>query len=439
MMKTRYFFLKLLFLYLCTPASAQVWSVLPASPASVSFRHDDVFFINKDTGWVCNVDGKIYRTNDGGASWITLINQPNTSFRCIGFVDSLTGWSGNLGTGRWSPTIDTMPLYETNDGGTTWQPATAISGTLPKGICGINVVNDTVVYAIGRVEGPGFLLKSINKGTSWQSISLSGLATQLVDCRFFSPDTGVIVGGFDSVPGDMKYRILYTTDGGNNWQIVATGNDVWQGCWKVFFVNRMIGYVSVESYQNDSVPFLKTIDGGATWQKKIYTLTQFGAEQGIGFINDSVGWCGAFGNDAKLTTDGGETWVDQPLILRNLNRIRKINDTLAYAVCERVWKYAPVTTGINQQENLKGFDFISVSPDPFIDHTTVSYTIPEGGITEVRLYDFSGRPINTLHNGYEEKGEHHLNIYAPYYINTHFFVVIRFGKYVISQKILCIK
>ena len=177
----------LTFLLLLTviETNAQTWSILPSSPSSASFRHDDIFFINRDTGWVCNVDGKIYRTSNGGYTWTTQLNQPNTSFRCLGFASPLNGWSGNLGTGRWSPTIDTLPLYSTNDGGTTWQAVLNIAGTLPKGICGISVVNDTVIYAVGRVGGPAYLLKSINGGVNWQSIDMNLLAFQLIDCKFF--------------------------------------------------------------------------------------------------------------------------------------------------------------------------------------------------------------------------------------------------------------
>ncbi|MFN0187236.1 MAG: hypothetical protein ACKVQV_00885, partial [Bacteroidia bacterium] len=285
----------LLLLLSVIKSNSQSWSMLPNSPSSASFRHDDIFFINNDTGWVCNVDGKIYKTIDGGNNWVTQLNQPNTSFRCIGFATPLKGWAGNLGTGRWSPTIDTLPLYETNDGGLTWQPVSNISGTLPKGICGINIVNDSTVYAVGRVGGPAYLLKTIDAGSTWQSIDLNLLAFQLVDCKFFSKDTGLVVGGF---PGPSyttsKYRILYTTDGGLNWQVVASGLNTSKNCWKVDFTNRLVGYVSVESNgTNDTIPVLKTIDGGLTWQEKIYSTTFNTYQQGIGFINDSVGWCGA--------------------------------------------------------------------------------------------------------------------------------------------------
>lgn len=434
-------FLTFIFLLIASDTGAQVWSMLSSSPSSASFRHDDIFFVNQDTGWVCNVDGNIYKTSDGGNTWTTQLSQPNTSFRCIGFASPTKGWAGNLGTGRWSPTVDTLPLYSTNDGGATWQAVLNIAGTLPKGICGINVVNDTVVYAVGRVGGPAFLMKTINGGISWQSIDMNSLAFQLVDCKFFSADTGIVVGGF---PGptynDSKYRILYTTDGGINWQTVASGSDLYQLCWKSYFVNRMVGYVSVESdLSNDSLPVLKTTDGGLTWQEKIFSIHPVSFNQGIGFINDTVGWCGGFGNDLKMTTDGGDTWTSQPAILQNFNRLRKINDTLAYAIGNRVWKYSPANVGMTEKENLPGFQIKTVFPNPFTEHTNITFTIPDRGLVETRLYDFAGRLIHASIPSLENAGEHSFTVDLPFYFDTHFFVVIRFKDHQISKKIFSIR
>jgi hypothetical protein len=43
-----------------------------------------------------------------------------------------------------------MSIFETLDRGFTWNPISNINGPLPKGICGLNIVNDTVIYGVGR-------------------------------------------------------------------------------------------------------------------------------------------------------------------------------------------------------------------------------------------------------------------------------------------------
>src|SRR5436190_9847236 len=149
-----------LFILLGTSAVAQTWQLLPNAPIAPGFRHDDVFFINADTGWVCNLQGNIYKTTDGGQTWNTIYNDPNKVFRCIGFLNSTKGFAGNFGYYPGNPPTDTMPIFETLDGGFTWNPITNINGPLPKGICGLNIVNDTVIYGVGRVYGPAYYIKT---------------------------------------------------------------------------------------------------------------------------------------------------------------------------------------------------------------------------------------------------------------------------------------
>ncbi len=435
-------YLYLLLLLVCNICNAQTWQILPNSPQSSSFRHDDIFFLNKDTGWVCNVDGNIYRTNNGGKNWKFQFQQPKTSFRCIGFINDKIGWAGNLGTGRFSPTIDTMPLYKTIDGGNSWQVDTNIEGTLPKGICGLDIVNDSVIYGISRVGGPAYIIKTIDAGKHWKSIDMNSLAFQLIDAKFFSPDTGIVVGGY---PGpkfqNSHYRIFYTTDGGISWKINAEGIDSGQHGWKIHFVNRKIGYVCIESdLENDTLPVLKTTDGGLTWQTKVHSISPTSFGQGIGFINDSVGWCGGFGYDIKSTINGGETWEIAPEILESFNRFRYINDTTAYAVGSRVWKYTKenLTNGINLTNSNEKFTIDKIFPNPFKDKFTLIYHLPRAGKCVIKIYDFAGRPVKEILNKRQDIGKHDIDIVIPFQINTHFFVVIDFENNKISKKVICV-
>ena len=73
----------------------------------------------------------------------------------------LNGWAGNVGYGEFGAT-DTMNLYETSDGGVSWVPFDNFTGPEPTGICGLQVINDTVMCAVGRVRGPAFFAKTTN-------------------------------------------------------------------------------------------------------------------------------------------------------------------------------------------------------------------------------------------------------------------------------------
>ncbi len=422
---------------------AQSWQLLPNSP-SAGFRHDDMYFINKDTGWVVNVDGYIYKTTDGGNSFTTQLHQSATSFRCVGFANETKGWCGNLGTGSWSPTTDTMPLYQTLDGGSTWQAVTTISGPLPKGICGISVVNDMVVYAVGRVGGPCYILKTTDGGATWTSYDFDPPAHYLIDCHFFSPDTGLVAGCTGTSFNDEKYAVWYTTDGGSNWQLVYHDSTTFIGhCWKINFPSRNVGYVSVEAGCStcDTVPVLKTTDGGMTWQKKNWNTsftTNFAYEQGIGFMNDSTGWCGDFVNQVTKTTDGGETWIPVSFV-GNFNRMRRVNDTIAYASGNRIWKFSNQPVGISFIKKQPGILLEQNSPNPFSEKTVIRYFLPRKGRATLRVYDLAGRPVTTLVDAEQNQGEHKAELSLPYIYDTHFFYTLTFEDMLVTGKAIMIK
>jgi photosystem II stability/assembly factor-like uncharacterized protein len=419
--------------------SAQSWHLLPNSP-SANFRHDDLFFVNADTGWVVNLYGYIYKTTDGGNTWITQLHQASTGFRCVGFANANKGWAGNLGTASWWGVTDSVPLYQTLDGGNSWQPV-SISGSVPKGLCGICVVNDTVVYAVGRSEGPAHLIKTTDGGASWTSVNFNPPSFYVVDCHFFSADTGIVVGCTGSNPdfSDARNAVFYTTDGGTTWQTVFNSNRLQSHCWKINFPSRNTGYISVETWSNeDSIPVLKTIDGGVSWQEKLWSVPLWDA-QGIGFINDTVGWCGSGLNEVKETTDGGNTWNVVPFA-QNFNRFRKVNDSVAYACGTRIWKYSTYPLDVPQYvDSLPGLSLSQNYPNPFCEKTSIQYTIPSNGKVQLNVYDKAGRLVKTLVDADQKKGTHDITFTLPYYFEGPCFCTLVFDGYCVTRKLLPVK
>jgi len=69
------------------PPARAGWVPLPNAPIAPTAyeRHDDVFFVTPDSGWVVNGAGQIHRTTDGGQSWILQTTVPNY-LRSVGFA-----------------------------------------------------------------------------------------------------------------------------------------------------------------------------------------------------------------------------------------------------------------------------------------------------------------------------------------------------------------
>ncbi len=429
----------LLFNFYFSFLSAQKWYLLPNSPAQ-TFRHDDLYFINRDTGWVVNVSGQVWNTKDGGNSWTQLINQPS-SFRSVGFFDSIHGCIGNLGPGNWAPTNDTNPIYYTSDGAKTLT-LPIIIGPKPKGICGMNVVNDTTLVVTGRFDGPPYFMRSTDRGKTFHSQKFDSLAGMLIDTYFMTPDSGFVVGGTDSIEGNSYSVILFTANGGATWTRKIIGTLIGNHCWKITHPSYNVFYVSVEElYSNNKLRFFKSIDRGKTWTEEIINTVPYGWSQGIGFVNDSEGWVG--GNTYTLhTKDSGKIWdtLAPSNLLVNLNRVRFLSDTLAYAVGQRVYRYyISPTAGTPEIKNLKGYSMSQNVPNPFTGSTTITYTIPVTQNVHIEVFDDGGRKITTLVNEIKSAGTYTVEFIMPQPRNFSFICSMLAGPFSKRIKMVSVK
>lgn len=369
------------------------WVELESSPFVA--RHNDASFVSAGTGWIVNGEGEIYRTEDGGDSWRLMLESPTTHFRSVGFVDEQVGWAGSVGLGEFDNT-DPVVLRETRDGGMTWTPVEDFEGPDPVGLCGMQIVNDSTVVAVGRVRGPAFFIKTNDAGASWTSMNLDSLAAGLIDVRFFDPDTGYAVGLTNDAHEESSGVILSTTDGGATWSHRFTTRRTGEWFWKISFPSRNVGYVSLQRNTRSPIYFARTGDGGLTWEEKIFS-EEYYFVQGIGFLTEDVGWVG--GNSSRPTfetRDGGETWRSARFGSR-VNRFRFLGDTLGYAVGRKVYRYDTVSAvriagAERPSEPLPAEAF----PNPFAASTAITLTLERPASVELAVSDVLGRRVRSL-------------------------------------------
>ena len=124
------------------------WRVLPNAPVHVD-RHEDVVFVSPTTGWVVNHTGEIFNTTNGGQTWTRQLLAKTRSglevlFRSVAFANERVGWAGTL--------TDSNVLYETRNGGQSWQDiSNRISGAAMVGICALWAASDQVIYGTSVV------------------------------------------------------------------------------------------------------------------------------------------------------------------------------------------------------------------------------------------------------------------------------------------------
>ncbi len=388
-----------------------LWKKTNYNSAPIASRLNDIVFINEKLGWIANGIGQIHRTTDGGVTWTKQFDKSSfTHFRSVGFFDSLNGYAGALGWGDVNNTSakDTVILYKTINGGQNWLPEHQLtSGTIKRGFCGMHVFNDSIIYAVGRVRGPAYFYKTTDRGNTWIAKDMNLYTAGLIDVYFFTKDSGFAVGQTNITHEQSRGIILKTTNGGDTWDTsyVTTRTNEWM--WKINFPSRKIGYVSLQRNNNVApIYILKTTDGGKTWTDKLFQDAAYFV-QGLGFLNDTLGWIG--GNSASpayQTTNGGETWA--ALTIGNqLNRFRKINDSLMYVVGASVWKYSPGTSlSVDKKISVVPSTHALQQnyPNPFNPQTTIQFTIPEDGYATISIYDVSGAWMRTLFSDNTKQG-----------------------------------
>ncbi|MBL8008170.1 MAG: T9SS type A sorting domain-containing protein, partial [Ignavibacteria bacterium] len=386
---------------------------------------------------------KVCKTTDSGVSWV-IYSQPGSN-RSVGFFDSENGILGTLDSAR--------PLSRSTNGGLNWTIVTEFSPVKPNGVCGISIVNENTAYIAGTYYNNARVYRTIDKGVSWSLVfNDTSLARTLVDCHFWSADSGIIAGGYNiSTVYDGNAVILITSNGGNSWERIYKSSRNKEWCWKVSFnksYSNTFGVASIERFPANGLSYiLKTTNQGFNWSEIPFKSYD---QEGIGFVNENTGWVGGYGsgfqNDSNyMTTNGGLNWSNAGWG-RSMNRIRFINDTLAFASGSYAYKYSRNIVGISYQQTEipDQFNLYQNYPNPFNPITLVKYDIKSTGNniltkTKLTVYDVTGKLVRELVNENLPPGKYQASFDAGYFSSGMYIYKLEAGDYSVSKKMLLLK
>ncbi len=277
------------------PLNLGKWRVAKGSPVIDAWRFEDIYFPNQNNGWIVNWKGQVFKSDDGGENWRPQARLKG-ALRSVRFMDSKIGIIGS---------IDDAGIFRTEDGGETWVELKA-GEKFFQGVCGLSHFGKSF-FGVGRFDKDSNFYKSTDKGITWIKKDLRHLATSLVDVHFVNHRVGFVTG-HGAKPGQGAV-ILRTDDGGENFRVAYATNDAIDfHVWKLNFINKKVIVGSIWTNDKRSAAYMiRSEDGGATWTRQLVSKDYFYVE-GIGFLNATVGWMGG-GKGLYETRDAGKTWT----------------------------------------------------------------------------------------------------------------------------------
>ncbi len=284
-----------------TTNSGQQW--IRVSIGSYSFGLNNITFSNGTTGWICGDQGAIFRTTNGGGSWQNTHRQ--TPFDLLGqfYTAPNSGWvCGQLGT-----------LLRTTNNGATWDSVWAGS------IAHLNSVYFTNTTTGWIADDAGRILNTNTAGLTWK-IDTVFSGTALHDIKFFSSASGVAVGTNETV--------VLSANGGFSWSSYPLDVPI-----DSTIVLNQVATTST-SYGvivGSSGRIWKTSDNGNTW-KKISSGNIFDV-RGIFVLSSTKMWAVGKGGNVMVSVDGGGHWLlQQSGTLNTLNSCQFLDDNRGFAV-----------------------------------------------------------------------------------------------------------
>lgn len=286
--------------------TAAQWSWINPLPTGNDLK--GVYFVTENTGWIVGSKGTIYKTSDGGTSWIeqdagvhcdlndVIMLDENSGYiagdssvvlktingginwerldlqtpyyvkmSSVFFIDDLKGWVGG-----------DYRIYRTSDGGQTWS---VHEFWWADWVDDIQFLDSLTGYRAGR-----FIEKTLDGGESWDMLSVP-VVSNYTDVYFLNPDTGWVCG---------ENLLIRTTDGGESWTSLQSEYYAVQ----IVFTSFTTGFRLGPGY------IAKTTNGGLNWSN--YLTPNCSRISVAGTKAYSVG---EYGSIVRLDDLSGNSWV----------------------------------------------------------------------------------------------------------------------------------
>lgn len=362
----------LLFLFLLPTLSYAQWT--PLSSGTTRNLHD-VFFVDRQTGWVSADSGLILRTTDGGASW----QNSTAGFTHLGSLAFLNADTGYVMSGFSLP-------YVTYDGGVTWAEDTTIRliGCFPERMR----FNGRTLYLSYQGCFGGANLTTFDPvtkdTTSFFEFGPNPLNIAFRDIGFPSATQAIAMG--------EDNHIGRTFDSGDTWSTASPIDSILD--WKA------VDFMGSEGYAVTSdifAPLYKSVDGGLTWAiDSAWSPTFFyPVATDVDYLSSGYGYVtanGAQGTQGLIFELRPGLFINYLQTPQLTQSIFMVDDSVGYVVGDSgmILKRAGGPLAVAAAHAALGFQLF---PNPASETVAVRWDGPEAG--ELRIFATDGRLLHT--------------------------------------------
>lgn len=328
-----------------TTNGGQSWVQLPDV---IGGYYSRIKFFDETLGFVYGGDGFIYRTIDGGDTW-DFVNDNSASGRAVGVTQS----SGKLYVASSNSSFSNQrdrAVLVSGDDGATWSELYYYPA---------NTIYNIEFYSenAGMIRNEFGLLRTEDSGITWAPATTN--LTEIGDILFLDANTAFFVSQrniYKSTDGGVTTTLVLQTDTNEEYTpagklYAIPGNVLLSVSWYAVYRSEDIGetwtlvstmpghYTQGMHFISSSIGFRvelfgsieKTVDGGSTWTE-IFTRDPVSSDpfNAIFFVDENVGYKG--GDFLQRTVDGGYTWETVIWQLYDIIAINFANASHGYVV-----------------------------------------------------------------------------------------------------------
>lgn len=300
---------------------------------------------NVNVIWVSTAGGGVWRTSDGGQSWIPLSDGQATLVTgaiVYGAVHG-TGLSSPVlyaGTGEANNSADSYygrGVLRSIDGGQTWELLTGNAGVneFDRRVISrvaANPVNPSIVLVavagagVNGLAGGTGIFRSIDGGQTWLNTTATISTTAAFTDVVFDPSNlSTVYAAIGTPTGDVANGVYKSSNGGQTWTRAGnfpggTANGLIRlGVAKTNPAGQHVVYASVTSPTTGALLQLyKSTDGGVTWTalsgvpNYLGSTGAYASTLAVDPSNAGIVYAagGAGANSIIESRDGGVTWID---------------------------------------------------------------------------------------------------------------------------------